>query len=130
MYRCTDCGRIFEECLVKEERHGLCCPPFERIAACPYCLGTAIQPIEVRHCRCCGVRLSGKKTDYCSESCRSRGMKLWRLEADRRRRRISSPISVIMRELADYNSEHSTDYSYGQYVSLVRPKLRGGGAIC
>ncbi len=131
MYRCTDCQKIFEECERAAERHGLCSPPYEKITVCPFCYSTAIEKIEAHHCRCCGVRLSGKTREYCSESCRIRGMKLWRLEAARKRKILSNPISIILSELVSYNELHKTAYSYGQYVSLIRPRLMGkDGKLC
>lgn len=37
MYRCNNCGEIFEEPKAIYERHGLEYPPFEKIYVCPEC---------------------------------------------------------------------------------------------
>lgn len=132
MYRCTDCGKIFEDFKEYKEKHGLKSPPFESIAVCPFCGSTAVQPIKVKHCRCCGARLKDDGREYCSEACHARGMKMWIMEIRRKRRWLQNPINIILNELEQYNKIHSTTYTYGQYVAAVRPRLkkRKDGTIC
>ena len=53
MYRCKDCGNLFEEGeqAVWEETHGLDSPPYEKFSGCPVCKGDYE---EVHQCKECG----------------------------------------------------------------------------
>lgn len=53
MYRCENCGHLFEEGeqAVWEERHGLDTPPYEKCSGCPICGGTYE---KVHQCAGCG----------------------------------------------------------------------------
>ena len=53
MYRCTECGNLFEEGeqATWEERHGLDSPPYEKWSGCPVCKGSYE---EVHQCKECG----------------------------------------------------------------------------
>ena len=53
MYRCCDCGNLFEEGeqAIWEEHHGLDSPPYEKWDGCPVCKGDYE---EVRQCKECG----------------------------------------------------------------------------
>lgn len=53
MYRCENCGHLFEEGEqdVWEERHGLDTPPYEKWSGCPICKG---RYEEVHQCKECG----------------------------------------------------------------------------
>ena len=53
MYRCCECGNLFEEGeqAVWEETHGLDTPPYEKWSGCPVCKGDYE---EVHQCRDCG----------------------------------------------------------------------------
>ena len=53
MYRCTECGNLFEEGeqATWEERHGLDSPPYEKWSGCPICKGDYE---EVYQCKECG----------------------------------------------------------------------------
>ena len=53
MYRCCECGNLFEEGeqAVWEERHGLDSPPYETWSGCPVCRGDYE---EVHQCKGCG----------------------------------------------------------------------------
>ncbi len=84
---------------------------------------------KVLHCRCCGARLPAGRTEYCNGQCKSRGMKLWRAEQVRRRKWLTDPIGVTLKRIDTYNKEHGTDYSYGQFVSLVLPRLIKKGEV-
>ena len=46
MYKCPDCGEIFEEPKVVKEFHGLQGPYHELFAYCPFCDGDAFYEIE------------------------------------------------------------------------------------
>ena len=54
MYRCKDCGNLFEEGeqAVWQERHGLDFPPYETWSGCPVCRGSYE---EVHQCKKCGA---------------------------------------------------------------------------
>ena len=126
MYRCTDCGKKFEEVKTVYERHGLDTPPYEKIAVCPSCNGTSIEVVRAEHCRCCGIRLSANKTDYCSDACRIKGRKLWQAQSARRRRYTESSLIKVVTMLERYNKEHKTNLSYGNFVAKILPKMKGG----
>ena len=53
MYKCTECGNLFEEGeqATWEERHGLESPPYEKWSGCPVCKGDYE---EVHQCKECG----------------------------------------------------------------------------
>ena len=53
MYKCTECGNLFEEGeqATWEERHGLDSPPYEKWSGCPVCKGDYE---EVYQCDSCG----------------------------------------------------------------------------
>ena len=53
MYRCCECGNLFEEGeqAVLEETHGLDSPPYEKWSGCPVCNGDYE---EVHQCKECG----------------------------------------------------------------------------
>ena len=53
MFRCCECGNLFEEGeqAVWEERHGLDTPPYEMWSGCPLCRGGYE---EVHQCKECG----------------------------------------------------------------------------
>ena len=53
MYRCCECGNLFEEGeqAVWEETHGLDSPPYEKFSGCPVCKGDYE---EVHQCKECG----------------------------------------------------------------------------
>lgn len=124
MYYCRDCGFEFEAPEIITETHGLSAPPYERDLCCPRCKGRRFREKVGGYCRCCGAKLTGQ-TDYCSEKCRAKGEAMWRRELKRRSRSLSDPLNKIVRETDDYNRENGTRYSYGQYVALVRPRLKG-----
>ena len=129
MYHCTDCGKNFDEVEIVEERHNLDTPPFEKIAVCPECRGTSIITVRAEHCRCCGMRLSANKTDYCSDACRIRGKKLWKRESARRRRYTENSIVKVTALLNEYNHKNKTNMSYGNFVAKVLPKIKGGVTV-
>ena len=122
MYYCPDCGTEFEKPEKHYETHNLTSPPFEVIYYCPSCKGENFFEKSNTHCRCCGVKLRNGHTDYCSATCEKRGKKLWAREVKRRRLLVSNPVNSIIRELEFYNKTHNTNYSYGQYIALIKPK--------
>lgn len=125
MYYCQDCKKYFERARRLTECHGLDCPPFERYYVCPFCLGHNFKETEIKHCRCCGARLAPEKTDYCNHLCRTNGEKLWRTEEKRKRERMLNPVNATVAQVELYNRKNGTSYSYGQFVSLVLPKIGG-----
>ena len=125
MYRCKDCNRKFEIPKKVIETHGQTAPPFEVFYLCPFCNSTNFEKIIVGYCRCCGRRLNKPSDYYCSESCRLNAIKLKRKEELRKQALIRNPLSILIKEVEDYNNEHKTKYSYGQYVTIIKPKLGG-----
>lgn len=123
MYQCRDCGCEFETAGVEFERHGLDCPPYERILVCPVCRSTDFEEQKHPHCRCCGALLPPGRREYCSDACRVRGKKLWEQQQHRRTALRENPLVMLVREADEYNRLHGTCYTYGQYTALIRPKL-------
>ena len=127
MYVCQDCGHIFASAHSYNEKHLLDSPPFEKRNACPSCKSELLFKKEVSHCRCCGARLSHGKVDYCDDTCRRRDKKLREMEEKRNRKRSVDPLFAAVRELEVYNRSNNTRYSYGQYVAIIKPRLKKGG---
>ena len=123
MYYCTECGCEFEAAKSYTETHSLCSPPYEERRCCPFCGGASIHVKAVSYCRCCGAKLGSEEKEYCSPSCRKRGETMRRRELNRKRLIYSSPLFQTVREVDEYNKRNHTDYSYGQYVTLVKPQL-------
>ena len=118
MYHCKDCGEKFVKARIFFDGHGLSSPPYERRYICPICGGEDIHETEDRHCRCCGARLKEGRYDYCDDSCRKRGEKLWHRQARRQKRYESDPLHIKVAKIERYNREHGTCLSYGKYVAL------------
>ncbi len=125
MYYCPDCGCEFEKAEVYTETHGLASPPFEECRCCPNCGSGGFRLKTSSHCRCCGARLAPGEKEYCSDVCRKRGEEMWSRELKKRKLRRKSSLNRIIAELTEYNQRNHTDYSYGQYVTLIRPHLKG-----
>lgn len=53
MYKCLECGNIFDEGEQVEwnERHGLDTPPYEHFSGCPICNGEYEETRSCKHCR-------------------------------------------------------------------------------
>ncbi|MBO4733063.1 MAG: hypothetical protein J5662_01165 [Clostridia bacterium] len=124
MYYCTDCDIFIEDPKLKNFKIA---GKKEKRALCPVCGGelTVAQP---EYCRYCGRKLTSDSPDaYCNDNCRRLGRKLWTREIIRRRKIKEDPIARILRMLTSYNREHNTKYSYGQFVSLILPKIEKRG---
>lgn len=118
MYYCPDCGCEFETPKKLFESHGLSSRPFEAICVCPDCKGGEFYEKSSTHCRCCGAKLSTSQSDYCSDTCRNKGTKMWKREQKRRHIRNESPINIFITELELYNKENKSMLSYGQYEAI------------
>lgn len=130
MYYCNDCGYEFCEPEIQFEMHGLTSPPYEKLSVCPACKSGSISEKIKTHCRCCGARLAKEDTEYCSNICREKGEKLRNKERNRRKLQKSSPINQILKQASEYNKNHHTNYSYGQFVTLILPKLKAEKKKC
>ena len=122
MYYCPECGLEFANAKKDFETHGLDIPPYEPTYCCPNCNGVSFYEKTTTHCRCCGSKLNNDCKDYCSEACAKKGEKLWIREMKRRKLHVSDPLYVTVREVNLYNLKNGTNYSYGQYVALIKPK--------
>lgn len=127
MYYCMKCGCEFAKADVICETHGLLSPPFEKRQCCPLCGSGDINSETASYCRCCGAKLGTGEKEYCSPSCRKRGEEMRRREIKKKKLIFSSPLFQIVKEVDEYNAKNHTDYSYGQYVTLVKPHLKRGG---
>ncbi len=125
MFCCMDCGKIFETPKEFYEKHALDAPPYERHLYCGSCGGEVI-PLKPSYCYACGARLPMGRKKFCNNDCRRQGERLWRRQRERLKRMALSPVNKIIRMLEGYNREHQTRYSYGQFVSLILPRLAAG----
>jgi hypothetical protein len=66
MYICNECGLVFEEPYVYEERHGLDHPPYEKWSVCPRCRETNF--CEAQECKRCGT-LCGELNEGLCDVC-------------------------------------------------------------
>ena len=124
MYVCKKCGFEFRAAKTAYQNHGLLNPPYEEIFVCPNCESTAFEEKKVTHCRCCGAKLLKGEEEYCSEKCEKLGIALRKKEQRRKKEYLESPICRLVKEVEIYNKTHHTNYSYGQYVALIKPKKR------
>lgn len=122
MYTCKNCGCEFENAKIVYQSHGLLNPPYEEIFVCPDCESTNFENKKVTHCRCCGAKLLNNEKKYCSDKCEKLGIALRQKEQKRKKEYLESPICRLVKEVENYNKTHRTNYSYGQYVALVKPK--------
>ena len=117
MYRCCDCNKEFEYVEVVFESHGLSTPPFERRHRCPFCASPNFIEKESRHCHFCGSKMDTEK-DYCSDRCKLLGERYFKEQAKNLELFKNSSVARAVREVAKYNKENGTKYSYGKYFSL------------
>ncbi len=125
MYHCKDCNRKFDTPQKFVETHGQTAPPFEVFFLCPFCGSTNFKKIIIGYCKCCGRRLNNPDDYYCSESCRINAIKLKRKDELRKQALVENPLNILIKEVEEYNNQHKTKYSYGQYIAIVKAKLRG-----
>lgn len=119
MYYCQDCEKEFKNKKVIIETHDLSSEPYERIEVCPFCNGTNVKKKPTRYCMCCGARMSGEG-DYCSTTCRRRGEYLWAKERSQKEQWAKHPLNIAIKQVEQYNKEHGTNLSYGQFFAGVR----------
>lgn len=120
MYTCLECSFEFKNAIKITERHTLTAPPYESIYVCPNCKSGDYVKKEISHCRCCGAKLTDGKKEYCSDSCKEKGEKLWLKEIKRKQLLSDSNIYRLVREVEEYNKNNRTKYSYGQYVAFKK----------
>ena len=125
MYYCNDCKKTFNTPKKIYETHGLSAPPYETFYLCPFCSSTNYKEIEIKYCRCCGAKLQNLQNEYCSDKCKIRLEKLRNEEYTKRKYLSQSPLVKLINEVESFNKLNGTKYSYGQYVALVKPHLKG-----
>ena len=124
MYYCNNYENKFEKPKRTFETHGLSSPPFEVFYLCPFCDSTNFKEVETKYCRCCGARIKNSATGYCSTECKKTGEKLRLAEYKKTKQLAESPLIMLIREVDNYNKIHKTKYSYGQYVALIKPRIK------
>ncbi len=124
MYYCNNCGNEFSAPKKIYEPHFFCDTPFEIMYICPHCKSGNFREKIKTHCRCCGAKLTAEREEYCCDACRRKGEQLWKMEFKRKKRGILEPITLIIRDCNRYNKLHGTNYSYGQYVAFIEPKIK------
>ena len=122
MYHCKDCGFEFLYADTIFERHGLALPPFEQIQVCPNCKSRNFERTKISHCRCCGRRINKANTEYCSKECKIKGEFMWREQSRRRKLYENSSLISVTRQLDEYNEQHKTNYTYGNFVGKILSK--------
>lgn len=128
MYYCKDCGYEFEHPLTVTEKHGFSSPPFEELSSCPLCRSFNFYERVPTHCRCCGAKLKpNSNSNYCSDSCLRKGMEMAAREKRRLKVLKESSLHKTVQLCDKYNKENHTNLSYGQFVALVLPKMKGKG---
>lgn len=125
MYYCSDCKKEFLKPIKKYETHGLNHPPYEAFYVCPFCNSTNYNENKAKYCKCCGARLKTQQINYCSDKCKINYEKLKREEYKRHKKLVDSPLVKLIKEVEGFNKQNGTKYSYGQYVALIKPKLKG-----
>ncbi len=120
MFVCQDCGQKFDAPRkIKEKSDGLCSLP--RIYyVCPVCKSENFKEREVKYCKCCGRAMNTNKKDYCSAECRKSGEKQYEAQRLKNIHIRNSPIYKTVRMLEEYNKEHKTNLSYGQFASALK----------
>lgn len=113
MFYCNNCGSVFENTKIEDIKNE------KGLPNCPHCESSDIKLVNFTHCRCCGAKLQSGQLLYCSCDCKKKGELLWEKERRRKKLQLLSPLSIVIRELAEYNKEHNTNYTYGQYVAII-----------
>lgn len=126
MYYCKNCTGEFITAETVTETHGLPTPPYEEMLHCPLCGSNDYYEKTVKHCHCCGAKIIGGEGEYCSSTCRNKGERMWSEQIDKNRKMYVSEINKALREVEAYNEENRTNYSYGQFVAIVRPDMKRG----
>lgn len=52
MYKCLNCGAVFEEPAVTYETHGLDRPPYEKVYVCPVCRDNYMEEVDDELAEC------------------------------------------------------------------------------
>lgn len=125
MYYCNNCENEFVKPTKVLETHGLSTPPFEVFYLCPFCNSNNFKEVEIKYCRCCGARIKNGTASFCSTECKITAQKLRLAEYKKTKQLTESPLIILIREVESYNKSHQTNYSYGQYVALIKPRLKG-----
>ena len=121
MYQCQDCHQKTEHPAHRLQGDN---PP-SLVSFCPNCGSTNLERLAIRYCHGCGIRLTGEREEYCSALCQKRAERLFATQLQRAKYRQSHPLTVLCEQVEQYNAAHGTHYSYGQFVALVQPHLKG-----
>lgn len=122
MYYCKDCKKEFKIPKVINETHFM--PSGEEVyRVCPICLSKNVIKKPPRFCKYCGARLY-VKGDYCNKTCERRAKEVWERERRRKRDWLASALYSAIKEVENYNKEHGTNLSYGQYFGVVKNECK------
>jgi RecJ-like exonuclease len=96
MYKCFECGHIFEEGEEARwlEKHGLDTPPYQQMAGCPKCKGSYF---EIEPCQICGSYDHHEFERFCFECKKKTKLKFEKLMSQN----FSSEERVLLNELYD-----------------------------
>lgn len=117
MYHCTDCKSFFNTPLKRNRGDCAFGKDCGSSLLCPFCKSANIKVYEPQYCRCCGRRLKKGERLYCSRACMKNGERLYNEQRQNKIRIKNSPIYVLVRKLKEYNEQHKTNLSYGQFVA-------------
>lgn len=118
MYYCTNCKKEFMFAKVYYERAGTGVTDYERFLLCPHCDSNEFYEKKGGYCRCCGIKIRLPSREYCSESCRKNGERLWQRQKERQMGQFVDPLVLAVKEVDDYNKSKGCKLSYGQYYAL------------
>ncbi len=116
MYKCKKCDAVFNYCDIFMERFYPNVLPSAVRKHCPSCKSDRVTLYDGKYCACCGVAID-EWQEYCSAECEHTAKILREREEKRKRLVRSLEISVAVREVENYNREHGTRLSYGEYFA-------------
>ncbi len=116
MYKCKKCGAVFNCYDIFMERYYPSVMPSVPAKHCPSCKSEKVTVYDGKYCACCGIVID-EWQEYCSAECEHTAKLLQEREEKRKRLVRSFEISLAVREVEDYNREHGTRLSYGEYFA-------------
>lgn len=115
MYECKKCKSEFSLPVVEFARSG---DINDVVSYCPNCMSIHISKVEVKKCAFCLKKTALKGEKYCSDFCKKFGEESEKKSAESRKKVQEFDVAKAIIEVDEFNKEHRTNYSYGQYFAL------------
>lgn len=123
---CTVCGKAF---LAETVRQKTCSPECRKVLNRVYrqkwkCDNYASLLSKEKTCEECGKTFTPEyaNTKYCSPECKHAAAKrkndVWKGYYKPRKRKSDDGLTTALREIKEYNEQHGTHLSYGQYQAM------------